>query len=179
MDWKRIRQAYLTEPGATYKALAERFGVPVATLAARVQREGWAKERRRLRADQRADQHRRVAFVTDRLLTMMEKAVEELDVQTVKRTKRVKEIEYNNAQRPDKPTREMIVDDEELVAREAPVDRAGLKQMTSALKDLKEVLRAELDVREQEARIAKLEQQLNEVEDDEIRLEPEAEEFAV
>ena len=41
------------------------------------------------------------------------------------------------------------------------VDKAGLRQITAALKDIKEIkmLRSELDRREQEARISNLERQ--------------------
>ena len=51
------------------------------------------------------------------------------------------------------------------------VDRAGLRQLTAALKDLKEIqmLKSELDRQEQEARIAKLQadaQQRNNDDDD-------------
>ena len=51
------------------------------------------------------------------------------------------------------------------------VDRAGLKQIASALRDIKEVqmLKTELDKREQEARIANLQKQASK--DDDSRQE--------
>ena len=70
-------------------------------------------------------------------------------------------IEYNNEDRPDKPTKEIVHEAEKLIEATSIVDRQGLKQIASALRDIKEVqmLKSELDRQEQEARIANLQKQ--------------------
>ena len=74
---------------------------------------------------------------------------------------KIKEIEYNNEERPDKPTKEIIHEEENVNEVHTIVDRKGLKDIASALRDIKEIqmLKTELDKREQEARIAKLQKE--------------------
>ena len=71
---------------------------------------------------------------------------------------RIKTIEYDNGLRPDKPTKEVIHEEEKVLEVSSIIDRQGLKHIASALKDIKEVkmLKSELDRQEQEARIDKL-----------------------
>jgi hypothetical protein len=71
---------------------------------------------------------------------------------------KVKEIEYNNDLRPDKPTKETIREEEKVVEVRTIIDRKGVQEIAAALKSIKEVqmLKTELDIREQEARIANL-----------------------
>ena len=109
----------------------------------------------------KADQMARIDRVTDRLLEKLERAVEELEIHLVTNTRKEKVIEYNNSLRPDKPTKETIHEHEELVQVSGIIDKAGLRQITAALKDIKEskMLRTALDDREQQARITNLERQ--------------------
>ena len=63
------------------------------------------------------------------------------------------------------------------------MDRGGLKQLTGVLKDLQEILlrSPELDLREREARILRLEQELNREMDTDgvtVMLEGEADDYA-
>ena len=72
-----------------------------------------------------------------------------------------KVIEYNNYERPDKPTKEVIEEKEELIETKSIIDRMGLQKVAASLLALKEIqdLKSEADIREQEARIAKLEKE--------------------
>lgn len=185
VNWQEIKTAYLCGAYPSVRKLAETYGVKYTTLAARAHREGWSAEKRRLRGDGEKTQEQRLArvqYITDLLLNKLEKAVEELDVRLLKRERKVKQIEYGNELRPDKPTRETVVDDEELIRQSATVDVAEVKQIASALREIKEVqmLQSVLDAREQEARIARLERELSGADDGgvEIVLSAEAEEFA-
>ena len=91
----------------------------------------------------------------------LERAADELDIQLFKKVNRTKTIEYNNDCRPDKPTKETIEETETFEEASTIVDRSGLKAITDALKNIKEVqmLRSDLDKMEQEARIAKLQKE--------------------
>ena len=96
--------------------------------------------------------------ITDKLLDKLEKAVDELDLQLCKKAVKVKEIEYKNIDRPDKPTKETIHEEEEVIEIRTIIDRKGVQELSSAIKNLKEVqmLKSELDEEEQKARIEKL-----------------------
>ena len=116
----------------------------------------------------------RIDKAADRLLSKLERAIDELDMVIATKKTKTKDIEYNNGERPDKPTREVIVEEETVETVSVMVDRAGLRMITAALKDLKEVkmIRSELDQQEQEARIANLRRQAeSEEKDSDTKLE--------
>ena len=168
MNWRKIKAEYISTD-ISYRKLAEKHGVPFRTLADRAKREGWVGLREQACAktvttvvnatvDKQVDRIKRLQDVTDKLLEKIEEAVEQLDITLSTNTEKVKVIEYNNALRPDKPTKETITENETVVETRTIIDRSGLKAITSALRDIKEVqmLKSELDKQEQEARIAKL-----------------------
>lgn len=171
IDWNTIKTEYITTD-TSYRKLAEKYGISRSAVEKQGQKEGWramriqhqgrtvAKAVNRI-SDRQAKKLERVEGLTDELLEKLERAIQELDVQPVKRVQKVRQIEYRNAERPDKPTKEIIHEEEQLVRAETVVDRRGVKQLASALRDLKEVqmLKSELDRREQEAKIAKLQRQ--------------------
>ena len=101
---------------------------------------------------------KRIQDITDKILDKLEKAVDELDLQLCKKAVKVKEIEYKNIDRPDKPTKETIHEEEEVIEIRTIIDRKGVQELSSAIKNLKEVqmLKSELDEEEQKARIEKL-----------------------
>jgi hypothetical protein len=107
---------------------------------------------------------KRIQTATDELLSKIEQAIKELNIVLNTKTKKTKVIEYNNFERPDKPTKEIIDEEIEVVETSSIVDRTGLKAIASALKDIKEIqmLKSEADMREQEARIAKLRKETEE-----------------
>lgn len=167
-DWAKIRKEYI-KGGVSYRKLSEKYGVPLGSLKRVGAKEKWASLRDQAAAktgqklvqsisDKNADLGVRLYAATERLLAMVEKAIEELNITLATNTKKEKIIEYNNAQRPDKPTKEVTTETEEVVLAETIVDRAGVKAIASALRDIKEIqdIRSEKDLEEQTARIAKL-----------------------
>jgi len=178
-DWKRIRRDY--SRGATQAALQKRYGVAASTLRGRIRREGWIRdgERKVLESEQPDGpllqgpspdpRMARVDALADAMLDCLERAVKELD--TVTQSVREKNKLEDGA--------EMVTDFERLLPTEKGIiDRGGLKQLTGVLKDIKDVLtlRPEADVREQEARIAKLQRDLSrEQEQDRITIQLEGE----
>ena len=171
-DWNAIRQEYITDESSSYRKLAEKYGVGMTALYNHAKSEDWVGQRKQLKdktitkslekiSDKRADKMSRVMDITDKLLDKLERAVDELDIHLVTKAIKVKEIEYNNDLRPDKPTKETITETEEILESRLIVDRAGLKAIASSLRDIKEIqmLKSELDKQEQEARIANLRRQ--------------------
>ncbi|MBQ3146801.1 MAG: hypothetical protein IJB91_03640 [Oscillospiraceae bacterium] len=158
-DWKKIKTEYITTE-TSYRKLAQKYGLDQATIARRAKKEGWVSNRQQNASktqakiidkisDKTADKMARIEGITDKLLTKLDQAVNELDLVIV--TRKIK---------TDNGTTEETTEYRE--AREGGiVDRSGLRQITAALKDLKEIqmLKSELDRREQEARIANLQRQ--------------------
>ena len=186
-DWKKIRRDY--SRGATQAALQKRYGVASSTLRGRVSTslmsfrtrsadaEVSKNEQLREKTPQNAasdPRMERVDALADAMLGCLERAVKELD--TVTQSVREKAKLEDGA--------EVVTDFERLLPTEKGIiDRGGLKQLTGVLKDLKDVLtlRPEADIREQEARIAKLRRELDrEQEQQSIRvtLEGESLEYA-
>lgn len=173
MDWNAIKTEYITDPSSSYRKLAEKHKVSIGTLQKRAKKEKWVEQRRQS-GDRRvaktvaayeskqAKKISRIQDITDKLLDKIEQAVDELDIQLTKDVVKTKTIEYKNEQRPDKPTKETVHEKEKVIEVKSIVDRTGLNAIASALRSIKEVqmLKTELDEREQEARIAKLQREV-------------------
>lgn len=169
-DWNEIKTEYITDSKSSYRKIAEKYDISLGTLQKRAKKEKWA-ELKKQSGDRKVaksvsaiekkqvDRMTRILNVTDTLLSKIEKAVNELDIQLVTNTEKVKVIEYNNSDRPDKPTKEVINETEKVVEVRTIIDRKGVQELAAAVKGIKEVqmLKTELDKREQEARIRNLE----------------------
>lgn len=182
-EWKRIKAEYLAG-GTSYRKLCEKHGCKLSELRNVAEKEKWVELKTQAQhksntkiieilSDKSADKLSRVLDITDKLLDKLEQAVAELDVQLYKKVEKIKEIEYNNDLRPDKPTKEIIHESEEVIEAKTIIDRSGLKAIASSLKDIKEIqmLKSELDKQEQEARIAKLQREAeDEVKETEVKV---------
>lgn len=168
-DWTKIKTEYITTDKSSYRKLAEKYGISLGTLCKRAQRENWAELKQQSYdkrvsktiasvEDKQVKKLERILSITDKLLDKIEQAVDELDIQLCKKVEKVKEIEYNNYDRPDKPTKEIVHETEEVSEVRSIIDRKGVQELASAIKSLKEVqmLKSELDEKEQQARIDKL-----------------------
>lgn len=171
MDWKTIKTEYITTD-TSYRKLAKKYSVSATAIGNKSRKEGWVEERERFLNDtvsktidslseKTAERMTRIYGISDRLLEKIEQAVDELDIQLMKKVNKVKEIEYKNHDRPDKPTKETILETETVEEFSTIIDRSGVKAIADALKSIKEIqmLRSELDKQEQEARIANLRRQ--------------------
>jgi hypothetical protein len=172
VDWNTIRNEYISDESSSYRKLAKKYGVSLTAITKRSKEEDWIGQRKQLKdktitksieklSQKTADKLSRVSDLTDKLLDKLEQAIEELDVQLYKDVVKTKVIEYNNELRPDKPTKETIHEEEKVIECKTIVDRSGLKAIASSLRDIKEIqmLKSELDKKEQEARIAKLQRE--------------------
>lgn len=185
MDWNAIKTEYITDESSSYRKLAKKYGVSLTAITNRAKKENWVELRIQFKdkvttkniekfSEKQSERLTRIQGITDKLLNKLERAVEELDIQLFKNVVKVKEIEYNNFERPDKPTKEIIHEEEKYTEVRTIIDKSGLKAIASALRDIKEVqmLKSELDHREQEARIRNLEKQAEaeDKEDNEIKV---------
>lgn len=174
MDWNEIRTEYISTD-TSYRKLAEKYDVPVSTIFKRAKKENWVELKKQNNdnmvaitldtcGEMQVERLKKIQTATDDLLSKIEQAIAELNIVLNTKTKKTKVIEYNNIERPDKPTKEIIDEEVEIVETSSIVDRTGLKAIASALKDIKEIqmLKSDADMREQEARIAKLRKEVKE-----------------
>lgn len=153
VDWLVIRNDYING-GGSYRKLAEKYGVPFGSLRTRAEKERWPElkteqlhkistETAQKTADvivqKEIKRVERLMGIHDQLLDKLEQAVTELNLAQVTNKKKTKVIEYKNGRRPDKPTKEVITENEEILAVSSIVDRKGLQQVALALKALWEI----------------------------------------
>ena len=168
---ERNQTEYITTD-TSYRKLATKYDVSYTAIGNRSRQEGWVEQRNQFInktvsktidsiSKKKADRLTRVFDTADRLLEKIEQAVDELDIQLFKKVNKTKVIEYNNLERPDKPTKEIIEETESIEEITTIIDRPGLKAVADALKSIKEIqmLKSDLDRQEQEARIAKLQKE--------------------
>ena len=167
-DRNEVKKAYIAE-NCSLKELGKRFGLSPRTIGRRSAAENWRLLRQEhsratleraldLLERSQAEKLARMEEVSQELLARVSEAIGQLDLQVLREIRKERDILYENSQRPDKPTKEISVERETLTNLRTPIDRNGIKLLAAALKDIKEVqmLRNPSDIREQEAKIAKL-----------------------
>ena len=165
IDWSAVATDYITT-NVSYKSLAEKYGVSPKSIERHSKEGGWREKRRKhgekmsarlTKAEERKQVKRRARYlaIEDKLLDKLEAAVDELDMVLKTRVTKTKTIEYNNELRPEKPTKEVIEEVQNVEAVRVMIDRAGLAAVTNALEKLKSAqgIRTPLDEEEQQARI--------------------------
>ena len=131
MDWKKVKAEYIAG-GTSYRKLAEKYGVSFSTLKEIARREKWTdlKEKARYKADTKfAD------LMGEKQANRSAKILDVADMLLDKITNTLNAMDV--------------------------VDSQSIKHFTSALKDIKDIkgYKSELDLKEQSARIAKLEKE--------------------
>lgn len=162
--WRKLEAEYLAGD-CTLKDLSDKYGIAYNSILNYSRKNGWVVkksehgERVYKKAmeefDNRSVQNMlRVDNIADKLLDKIERAVDELSLIAVKNTEKKRKIEVDEEGSPmvHETTKESY-DTKELI-----IDRAGLRSITAALRDIKEVkmIRSNLDREEQAARLAKL-----------------------
>lgn len=135
-DWKRIKAEYVAG-GTSYRKLAEKYDVSLTTLQRIAKKENWIGLRQQ--------------------------------AETKTETKIVDSVSEKNANRASKiiSVADKLLDKISEIIDDVVTDTQSIKHLTSALKDLKEIkgFKSDADMREQEARIAKLEKEATATED--------------
>lgn len=131
MDWNTIKAEYIAG-GTSYRKLAEKYNVSFTTLTRTAQRENWIQLRKQ---------------AEDKVTT---KIVDSVSTKTAKKAVTIIHV-------ADKLLERVLE-----LAEMGVTDTQGLKHLTSALKDLKEIkgFKSDADMKEQEARIAKLQKEV-------------------
>lgn len=144
-DWDKIKTEYITT-GTSYRKLAEKYGVGASTLFARASKEQWVEERER---------HKNKTIA---------KTLNAIGSQQAQRAARLQTV-------ADKLLCKIEDAVDDLNMAELFMDKQALRQITGALKDLKDVqmIRSDADLREQEARIRNLQKQAERDDEDKDR----------
>lgn len=127
MDWKKVKAEYI-RGGVSYRKLAEKYGVSFSSVRRRAEKENWT--------DLRTQAEQKIST----------KIVEKVASQEAQRVDAFQNL-------ADKLLRH-ITDNIDLLASNA----TSVKDITVAIKNLREIkgVKHEIDLKEQEARIAKL-----------------------
>ena len=151
--WQKIKSEYLAG-GTSYRKLAEKYGVPFGTLRRVAEREEWTQKRTQ------------VAHKADT------KIIDSVSQKEAKKATDITDV-------ADKLLGKIV----EMLDGDIPCNSQSIKSLTSALKDLKDIkgIKSEADMREQEARIAKLQKEAQAEEtnaDVKVTIAEELDEFA-
>ena len=136
-DWQAIKTEYITTD-TSYRKLAQKYGVNYQAICHRSKDEGWIEQR------------------------------EQYKNKTISKTiEKISQQEANRAAKIHSVADKLLNKIEAMVDSGRPLDTKGIRALTAAVKDLKEIqsVRSELDKQEQEARIANLRKQAKEDED--------------
>lgn len=174
VDWAQVAVDYITGT-ASYADLAEKYGVSVRSIERHSSDGEWIKKRRDFcdkmtvrkeaaEGRKRVKREGRYRDIEDKLLDTLEKAVGELDLTIKTKTKKTKIIKYENQKRPDKPTKEIIDEAQEVELIHVIVDCSKLAAVTTVLEKLENMrgIKTKLDRDEQKARIKALQARGNE-----------------
>ena len=136
-DWQAIKTEYITTD-TSYRKLAQKYGINVTTIAKTAGAENWVEERKQYATKTQA------------------KTLEKISQQEANRAAKIHSV-------ADK----LLLKIEAMVESEEPLDTKGIRALTAAVKDLKEIqsVRSALDEQEQRARIANLQKQADKEDD--------------
>ena len=142
-DWQAIKTEYITTD-TSYRKLAQKYGVNVTNIAKKASAENWVEQRKQ--------------YATKKQSKTLEK---------------ISNQEANRAAKIHSVADKLLAKIEAMVESEEPLDTKGIRALTAAVKDLKEIqsVRSELDKQEQEARIANLRRQVDKDEEDSSMIE--------
>lgn len=150
-QWNKIRTEYING-SISYRKLAEKHGIVFQTLRDRAIKEKWFEKRKEQRnkislkteqltaekmAEKEADRLTRISNITDKLIDEIEAAVNNLHLHLAKDKKKYKQTVINP--KTGEPVDVWAEEENPKTVTLERIDIAGLRQITSALKDLKDI----------------------------------------
>ena len=107
-----------------------------SALSKKASKEGWRNERKNPDSSVKSREER-ILSISDSLLDKIEKSISELDRCIVKNKEKTKTVEYDYDTK--KPINEVVEEKEEIQIIDGMIDKSGLKQLVSTLKDIKDI----------------------------------------
>ena len=136
-DWQAIKTEYITTD-TSYRKLAQKYGVSTTQICNVGKDEKWVEQRERY-----------------------------LNNTTAKTIEKISQQEANRAAKIHSVADKLLLKIEAMVDSGKPMDTKGIRALTAAVKDLKEIqsVKSALDEQEQKARIANLQKQADKTDD--------------
>ena len=161
-DWKQLEKEYILSDYKSVSSFLKDKGIN-NNGTTRKHTSGW-KDKKRQREDKKAtkiiekvtekeiekeaNKIIQVKDVANDLLSKIVQANNELNMHIARNKKKTKTVEYNYDMC--KPSKEIINEEEEIKSYIDIIDRKGLKELTSALKDLNDILEPREDEEEED-----------------------------
>lgn len=136
-DWQAIKTEYITTD-TSYRKLAQKYGVSTTQICNVGRDEKWVEQREQY-----------------------------LNKTTAKTIEKISQQEASRAAKIHSVADKLLLKIEAMVDSGKPMDTKGIRALTAAVKDLKEIqsVKSALDEQEQKARIANLQKQADKTED--------------
>lgn len=153
ISWVAIEHEYVTDISrkpCSLEDLAKKYSIPIQTVMDQSAKGKWSDKRREYKEDTKkkalekssdkdAERIARLLQIADIATDKAEQALGELEQYVVRDKKKVRTVEYKDNMAIGKPTKEVVDETETVRTEKGPVDRMGLSQVTSALKNIKEL----------------------------------------
>lgn len=153
IDWLAIKTEYVNT-NTSYRKLAKKYHVGINTITKHAITDKWVEARKTQKAKielavnqkiadaavkEKLDGFAELLTCADELTEKIKKAITQVDRYMAKRTHKTRVIEYNNSSAPNKPTKEIIDEAEELAEIIGIVNPLAVRQLAAAIRDLKDV----------------------------------------
>lgn len=151
-DWKQLEKEYILSDYKSVSSFLKDRGISI-NGSTKKSTKGW-KNKKVLKEDKKstkiiekviekesekeADKITQVKDVANDLLKKIVQASNEINMHLARNKRKTKTVEYDY--KTNKPSKEMIDEQEEIKSYIDIIDRKGLKELTSALKDLNDIL---------------------------------------
>lgn len=129
------KQEYITTD-LRLSDIAKKHGIKYGRLRYRARKENWDAERESAQNSE-TQRKERILCLSDKLLDKIERSIDEIDRCVIKTKERTKSVEYDDEFR--KPVNESVTEKENIEIVDGMVDKMGLKQLVSTLKDIKDI----------------------------------------
>lgn len=160
ISWVAIEHEYVTDISrkpCSLEDLAKKYSIPIQTVMDQSAKGKWSDKRREYKEDTKkkalekssdkdAERIARLLQIADMATDKAEQALSELEQYVVRDKRKVRTVEYKDNLAIGKPTREVVDEKETVRTEKGPVDRLGLSQVTSALKNIKELYALPVDM---------------------------------
>lgn len=173
-EWERLKTEYITSE-ISYRNMSSKYGISYTRLQQRGNDEDWRAQRKEYKekllnksvdliCEEQAQRIAKAILIGDKMLEKVEESLNEIDVVLCRTVTTKKGFEKDE----EGHILETSTSTEDFTKKKVAIDRQGLKQLSSILRDLREIgiFRSELDKREQEARIEKLRKDVEEEQKD-------------
>ncbi|MGN0400904.1 MAG: phage terminase small subunit-related protein [Acetatifactor sp.] len=160
VSWVAIEHEYVTDirkKPCSHETLAKKYGISIQAIKDHAAACKWSEKRTEYKrkisqklmeksSDKDANRIARLLQIADIATDKAEQALGELEQYVVRDKKKVRTVEYKDDTAIGKPTKEVIDETESIRKERGPVDRLGLSQVTSALKNIKELYALPVDM---------------------------------